>query len=69
MKGFTEKELKISFAFSEAGQEKTAEQSLGEGVEGSRLQDPARKVEPIVKSAVDKFGGKIVKQYYVKEEK
>ncbi|MDD5440355.1 MAG: hypothetical protein PHS37_09240, partial [Candidatus Omnitrophica bacterium] len=29
---------------------------------------PAKKMEPIIKSALDKFNGKIVRKYFVKEE-
>ena len=67
LKDFTEKELRVIYEFSDTLEE-NREPSLDYEAEAEKsVSQKSNKMEPIVRNAIEKFEGKIVKQYYVKE--
>ena len=67
LKDFTEKDLKINFVFSETMVENNEKPITDNKSDDNVVMPRSKKVEPIVRAAIDKFEGKIIKQYYVKE--
>jgi len=72
LKDFTETDLGVSFIFSQVAEQPVENMPAGSAAAGSapvpETPSLSRKIEPIIKVALDKFSGKIVKQYFVKEE-
>ena len=68
IKEFMEKDLKVNFVFSEINDKKEKPAGDYSPPEPDAVQ-VSKKIEPIVRSAIDKFNAKIIKQYYIKEEK
>lgn len=69
LKDFMEIDLNIGFVFSDTIEKSAPREPVDYGVGGSQVADVSKKVEPIIQSAVEKFKGSIVKQYYVRKEK
>ena len=74
MKDLLEVDMGITFAFTELSNGNGSGGQQASGQAGQAAEAPrtpfaqvSRKIEPIIRTALDKFNGKIVKQYYVKE--
>jgi len=65
IKDFMEKELKPQFVFSDSMEDKKNGGGSATG-NGNQTAPQSKRMEPIIRSAIDKFGGRIVRQYYVK---
>ncbi len=66
LKQILEVELGIDFVFSES-EELTEGEISSPGINEKTVSPPSRKTEPIIKSAMDVFNGKVIKEDYVKE--
>jgi len=76
LKAFMEQDLDIKFEFTEAQYDVARETGGPAYTPATQSQPPystqgghaAKKMEPIIRSALDKFDGKVVRKYFVKEE-
>ncbi len=68
LKQLLEVDLNIDFVSSEP-KEKPEEEILSADIDEEPVSPPLKKIEPIIKSAVDTFSGKIIKEDYINKDK
>lgn len=68
LKQLLEVDLDIDFVFSEP-KEKPGEEVFSADIDREPVPPPLKRVEPIIKSAVDIFSGKIIKEDYINKDK